>query len=472
MSGRKRQEAPPQNLDAERAVLSSILINGDAIDVARAVLGDDASVHFMHPPHAAVYEMMVSMRRDGEPVDVVLLASRFDRCGRLAEIGGMSFLSELLGAQKTSAHVRDYAVMVRDVTLRRELQALLRSHYLASKKSDSGADSIIDGFILRLESLMRGMADADFIRMSDTLPELRARMLAMLDRGREAFGISTGIGNLDAILLGLEPGSVTVLACRPGVGKSTLSLQIASHVARAHGNAAIVSLEMSREQIEDKAAYMLGGISRREVLNRYIARDALERKIEAVCSDAALERLYILDCPAITSNDLRLRMKRFADRRGIALLVIDYLQLLRPANTGASRYEQVSEMSRTIKLLAREIGAPVLLLSQLNRDGADRPRLHNLRESGAIEQDADNVILMWPENEDGIMHVDVAKHRTGATGECGLFFRSDTQKFFDADLPKPKPRRGRRGGANDGIIQRVPSPSEYDFTEPDEECPF
>jgi replicative DNA helicase len=433
---------PPQNLDSEQAVLGSILIDRDAIiEIADFLHPED----FYRQAHGKIFAAMLELFEHREPIDVVTVAEALERANELEAVGGAGYLSQLGNDTPTAVHVAQYARIVeRKAVLRRLISAAGR---IAAIGYEDGAD--IQESIDRSESELFAVSQR---RSNDGFSALRALLHDAYDRldylhthRGEIVGIASGYPDLDGLTTGFQASDLVILAARPSVGKTSLALNIAEHAAVREGKTVgVFSLEMSKDQLVLRMLSSVAGIDSQRLRSGFLEELDFARIAPAMqsLSDAPM---FIDDTPSISTMELRTKARRLQAERGLDLLIVDYLQLMQGSsnNRDSNRVQEVSEISRGLKALARELKVPVIALSQLSRQPEMResrePRLSDLRESGAIEQDADLVLFLWREKEksgeegesDGeIVNLRLAKHRNGPTGEVKLWFKKSQTRFI------------------------------------------
>ena len=453
---------PPQNVEAERSVLGAMLLNPDAVGLAIEVLGDNRGETFYVEGHRRVYSAMVELNRRKSPIDAVTLTDQLVREGHLEAVGGASYISELTGAVPTSANVEHYAAIVAQNDMLRRLISSCTEVVGEAYDSPEDPKELLD----RAESHILRIAQArernPVTPIGDLLDDAVDRIDQIIKSGSHYTGLPSGFRRLDETLSGFQPSDMIVLAARPSVGKTAFALNIAANLAiREHKSVLLFSLEMAKMQLTQRLLCMQGRINSRRLQTGYLARREFP-KLTTAASQLQSAPIYIDDSAGINILELRSKTRRHVSQYDLDLIVIDYLQLMRGHSTQrAARFEnrqtEIAEISRSIKELARELRIPILALSQLNRE-ADReegggPRLSQLRESGAIEQDADVVIMMSrladykrgkrsadetpapdPILEKTVI-MNVAKQRNGPTGKFRLLFDKDIQRFED---PAPK----------------------------------
>ena len=416
---------PPQSLDSEQAVLGSILIDRDAIvEVADFLRPAD----FYRAANGTIYAAMLDLYGRREPIDVVTVAEALERSGELANVGGPSYLSQLGNNTPTAVHVEQYGRIVERKALGRSLiQAAGRIAAIGYEDSPDTSDALD-----RAQQELLAITE----RQSSSWAQLRSLLpdaydyLGRLAEGALIQGIASGIASLDRLTGGFMPGDLVVLAARPSVGKTACAIQVAQGAARDGIGVGLFSLEMSKEQIARRILAGAAGID----THMHVSPDSLTEAAHVAQSKSDLP-LWIDDSPTATPLELRTRARRLAaSQRCLGLLIVDYLQLAHCPKS-ESREREVADISRQLKALARELRLPILVLSQLNRDQERRggaPRLSDLRESGAIEQDADVVLFLWrsKEAESTEITLTIAKQRNGPAGvDLSLHFDPVRQRF-------------------------------------------
>jgi replicative DNA helicase len=434
---------PPQSLEAEQSVLGALLIDRDAIiEVADVLRPGD----FYRQANGKIYGVMVDLWERREPIDIVTVAEALERVGELEAIGGRGYLSSLAEQTPTAVFASQYARIVeRKAVLRNLIAAAGRIAGIGYEDSPEVQEAI-DRAEAELYSVSERRLAAGFIPLKQLLHEAFDRLDDLHTHRGEISGVRTGFPDLDALTTGLQPSDLVILAARPSVGKTSLALNIAEHAAIGHAPArsvGIFSLEMSKEQLVLRLLSSVGGIDSQRLRTGFL--DEMDfvgvSKAMTALSEAPI---YIDDTPNISTMELRTKARRLQAEVGLDLVIVDYLQLMQSSTTtkDANRVQEVSEISRGLKALARELKVPVIALSQLSRQPEARttpePRLSDLRESGALEQDSDLVIFLWREKEraseehdtDGeVVKLRLAKHRNGPTGEIELWFKKSQTRF-------------------------------------------
>ncbi|MFM2127180.1 MAG: hypothetical protein RL287_658, partial [Actinomycetota bacterium] len=413
------ERTPPQDLAAEQSVLGGMLLSKDAIaDVIEILRSND----FYRPAHEIIYESIIELYGHGEPVDPVTVSAELTKRGEIAKVGGAPYLHTLLSSVPTAANANYYARIVREQSILRKLIEAGTKVVQLGYAGEGEVDDTVDKAQAEIFAVTERRASEDYVKLNTLLPEALDQIEA-ISRGTVVEGVMTGFKELDILTNGLHPSNMIVLAARPAMGKSTLGLDIARN-ASIHNKATsvIFSLEMSRSEItmrmlSAEARVPLNSIRSGQLSDEDWAR--LARRMGEI-SEAPL---FIDDSPNLSMMEIRAKARRLKQRHDLKLIIIDYLQLMTSGKRVENRQQEVSEFSRQLKLLAKELEIPVIAISQLNRSPEQRsdkrPMLSDLRESGSIEQDADVVILLHrddvydSQNRPGEADLMVAKHRNG-----------------------------------------------------------
>lgn len=426
---------PPHDLDAEKSVLGSILIDETALIKVVETLKPE---HFYKSAHNSIYECAINLYEKRQPIDLITLPQELKSHKLLTEIGGISYLTELVNFVPTASNVEFYAKIIIDDALRRSLiGASAKINQMAFEKTE--VDGLLDEAEQELYAVSQDRLHQDFVPISDTL-QITFERLDELSKTKGALrGVPTGLRSVDKMLSGFQRENLIILAARPSIGKSSFAVNCAQYAATAHNKSVgIFSLEMGREQVVDRMISAQGDIDNWRITTGNLQEEDFER-YGIAAGELAEAPIYIDDTPGIGILELRTKARRLHMDKKIDLIIVDYLQLIRGRYT-ESRVQEVSEISQALKNLARELKVPVLAVSQLSRaveirGGDKRPQLSDLRDSGSIEQDADVVMFLYrPNEEDRINHkLLIAKHRNGPTGEIDLFFKADRTRFFEAE---------------------------------------
>lgn len=437
-------QSPPQNTDAEASLLGAILIDTDAIvKIADAITVQD----FYDPRHARIYEALLALYEKRSPIDVLTLADQLKGTGFLDMVGGPAYLTELTNYVPTAAHVEQYADIVAQKALRRRLIAASTDMVALGQDESKSLKELIEEAESRLFEVSQQHVKQSVVSLENILAESFERLDDLHKDKAKLRGIPTGYKDLDNMLAGLQRSDLFILAARPSMGKTAFVLNLAHKIAtQAHEPVLIFSLEMSKEQLVDRLLAMESGVDAWALRTGNLTDSDFERLGEAM-GTLSEAKIFIDDTPGITVSDLRTKARREAHNQKLGLVIVDYLQLM----SGGSRYssegnrvQEISEISRGLKGVARELNVPLVALSQLSRSVENRspqiPQLADLRESGSIEQDADVVAFLYREdyyNPDSerknIMDVLIKKHRNGPTGGVELYFDRDKQRIRSLD---------------------------------------
>lgn len=428
-----KSKIPPHSTDAERSVLGALLLDRDAVISVIEFLKPE---HFYEDKHRRIFEVVLQLYQDREPVDVVTVSEKLKKAKALTDIGGMSFLADLVNAVPTAAHAEHYAHLVKDMYTKRQLISTA-TRILEMGFDDSGdVRQILDEAEQKVFSLAQQHLRQVFVPVKDILAESFDRLDELHKSSGNLRGVPTGFTDLDDALAGMQNSNLLILAARPGAGKTALALNVAQNVAFGHKiPVGFFSLEMSREELMDRLLVSQAEIDAWKLKTGRMDEDEFTRLSDAM-GELYETPLYIDDTPGMSILEMRTKARRLQAEHGLKLIVVDYLQLAKPSRNMDNRVQEVSEISQGLKNLARELKIPVLALSQLSRQveqrGTKRPQLSDLRESGAIEQDADVVMFLWRENDDDLENVtlDIAKHRNGPVKSLKLRFKGDRIKFY------------------------------------------
>ncbi len=436
------RRVPPQNIEAEQSVLGAILLENEAINHALEILGPE---EFYRETHREIFRAMMELSDHNQPVDAITLTDALRTRGVLEQIGGPSYIAELADSVPTSANVAHYARIVREKAVLRSLATIATD--IASSAYEANAD--VDEFLDTAEHRIFEISERRIKPSFHTMPELTRESLRILERlyeNRELVtGVPTGFKDLDTLTAGLQPSDLIVLAARPSMGKTALALNIAAYAAmdaEPKRGVAFFSLEMSKEQLVLRMLCSEARVDSAKARAGYLSERDFPKLAQAAArlSDA---NIFIDDSSDTTAITLKAKCRRLAKDKNnnLGLVLVDYLQLMRSARPGESREKEIAEISRSLKALAKELKVPVIALSQLNRQVETRPDrrplLADLRESGAIEQDADVIAFIYREEmykgkdskEAGVAEIIVAKQRNGPTDTVKLTYLSQYTRF-------------------------------------------
>ena len=437
--GGRGDRTPPQDNDAEQSVLGSMMLSKDAIaDVIESVRGTD----FYRPAHETIFDAMVDLYGRGEPVDPITTTAELQRRGELVKIGGAPYLHTLSASVPIAANAGYYAEIVREkAILRRLVDAGTRIAQMGYA-GEGQVDEVVDRAQAEVYQVTDKRTSEDYAPLSAIMESALDEIEAINNRDGQMIGVPTGFADLDELTNGLHAGQMIIIAARPAMGKSTFGLDICRAASIHHNMASVIfSLEMTRNEITMRLLSAEAKIPLNHMRNGNMNDDdwtRLARKMGEVSSSP----LFIDDSPNMTMMEIRAKARRLKQRHDLRLIVIDYLQLMTSGKKVESRQLEVSEFSRQIKLLAKELNVPVIALSQLNRGPEQRsdkrPMLSDLRESGSIEQDADMVVLLHRDDvyekestRPGEADLIVAKHRNGPTRDITVAFQGHYSRFVD-----------------------------------------
>jgi replicative DNA helicase len=426
---------PPHSQEAEESVLGAMLIDKDAvIAVAEFLLPED----FYDERHKEIYKACIGLYEDRTPIDVLTVSEKLKKNKAIKNVGSSSFLAELVNKVPTAAHVEHYGRIVKDNATKRALMSVASRLVDVSMDEGLAANEVLDRAESEIFSLSQKSLSKAFTSVRDTLAESFDRLDELHKSGGGIRGVPTGFVDLDDALAGLQQSNLIILAARPGVGKTTLAMNIAQYVTvELKRPVGFFSLEMSREELVDRLLVAQADIDAWKLKTGKLSEDDFTKLSDAM-GVLAEAPLFIDDTPALSILEMRTKARRLQVESGLDLLVIDYMQLARSRSL-ENRVQEVSEISQGMKNLARELKIPVLVVSQLSRAvearGSKKPQLADLRESGSIEQDADVVMFLWredDENPENIM-LDIAKHRNGPLRSVPLHFKGDRIRFFSRE---------------------------------------
>ncbi|MBQ1509626.1 MAG: replicative DNA helicase [Selenomonadaceae bacterium] len=434
------ERMPPQNIEAEQAVLGAVLIKKEALTEVQEILKPE---DFYREAHRIVYSAMEDLFINNEAVDLVTLTEQLRKKDQLDKVGGLAFVTALANSVPTAANVIYHAKIVRE---KAELRSLIDAATEIAGKAYEDADeveTIMDEAEKKILSIAASRTVSDFEPIKTILMNSIDRISTLYESKGGLTGLSTGFKDLDALTSGLQASDLVLVAARPSMGKTAFTLNIAAHAAMHGHSVAFFSLEMSKEQLVQRMLCSEGAIDSQRLRTGQLEGEEWGKLI-GTADKLSKAKIYIDDTPGITVMELRSKARRLKAEHGLELVVIDYLQLMqgRSARNSDSRQQEISEISRSLKALARELNVPVVALSQLSRSVESRqvkkPMLSDLRESGSLEQDADIVMFLYREDyydqdteNKNITEVIIAKHRNGPVDTVSLFFQKEFTKFRD-----------------------------------------
>lgn len=441
------ERIPPQNLEAEQSVLGSMLLDKEAIIFVSEYL---KPVDFYRESHRQIFQAICALCDRDEPVDLVTLAEELRTRAVLEPVGGMGALTLLANAVPTAANVMYYARIVREKALLRTLINTATRIVTRSFEATDEVEEILDEAEQAIFEVARRSGPQGFAAMKEVLKDAFERIDKLWGNKGGVTGLSTGFPDLDQITCGLQNSDLIIIAARPSMGKTTLALNIAQHIAvNEKLPTAVFSLEMSKDQLAQRILCAQAGIDANRLRQGYLSDEDYPRLTRAAGPLSAAP-LFIDDTPAISALEMRARARRLKAEHGLAAVFIDYLQLMRGSERTENRQQEISAISRSLKALAKELNIPVIALSQLSREvekrDKKRPVLSDLLESGGIEANADVVAFIYREgyyNEEAenkpLTEVIVAKQRNGPVGKIQLYFKENQNKFVSIS---PRPDQG------------------------------
>jgi replicative DNA helicase len=430
---------PPQDIAAEQSVLGAMLLSKDAIaDIVEVIREND----FYRPAHQSVYGTILDLYGRGEPADAVTVAAELTKAGEISRIGGAAYLHTLVSMVPTAANASYYGRIVREqAILRRLVEAGTRIVHMGYTGTGD-VDDMVDRAQAEVYEVTERRTSEDYAPLKDLMSDALNEIEAISNRGGEMVGVPTGFTDLDGITNGLHPGQLIIVAARPAIGKSTLGLDICRAASIKHGLTSVIfSLEMSRTEIVMRLLSAEAQVPLQHMRAGTMS-DTDWTKLAGKMGVVSEAPLFIDDSPNMTLMEIRAKCRRLKQRHDLRLVVVDYLQLMTSGKRVESRQQEVSEFSRSLKLLAKELEVPVIAISQLNRGPEQRsdkkPLLADLRESGSLEQDADMVILLSREDayekespRAGEADFIIAKHRNGPTATVKVAFQGHYSRFVD-----------------------------------------
>lgn len=435
---------PPNSVEAEESVLGAVLLDSDAANLALEKLQPD---DFYRPAHQAIFESVLSLFNKNEPIDAVTVAEGLRRSDMLERIGGLGYLTELIDAVPATSNIEHYAAIVEEHALRRRLMRVGGDIGKLATEVDQDIVNVLDKAEQAVYAVSEKRVGEGLAPIDPLLGPAIERAEELHRHGAEVTGLSTGLRDLDRKLTGLHPTNLIIIAARPGMGKTSLALNMAQNAA-IHGEpVAFFTLEMSREEVVSRMLCSQGRIDSQRLRTGRLTESDFS-KLSSAANVLYKKPIFVDDSAGLTVTEIRAKCRRLKRRQGLGLVVVDYLQLMQ-GTAGENRQQEIAIISRSLKNLARELDVPVIGVSQLNRSLEQRedkrPRLGDLRESGAIEQDADIVLFIYrheyynPEaiETKGIAEVAVAKHRQGSTGRVDLTYLPEFTLFSDMGRDTP-----------------------------------
>lgn len=439
MKDNNSSKTPPHNLEAEEAILAAILIDNQSLNPCMEIL---KSEDFYKQGHRLIYQNMLHLSEKGEPVDLVTLSAALQSRGVLEQAGGASYLSHLVDSIPVPGNVESYAKIVKDKSLLRGLIHVSGEIVTDCFSSDKDVSDVIDQAESKLFAISENRDKKSFTKISNLVVDSYKLIEKLFENKGELTGLDTGFKDFNEKTNGLQPGDLIIVAGRPSMGKTAFALNLAVNAAKhSRAKIAIFSLEMGKEQLVMRMMTSEARINAGDV-SKGVLTDRDWPKLSAAADQLSQLDIFIDDQAGLSSYEIRAKCRRLAKERGLDFILIDYLQLMRGSDKASSREQEISEISRSLKALAKELHVPVVALSQLNRSLENRvnkrPLMSDLRESGAIEQDADVIAFIYrdvvynPETEDqNVAEIIIGKQRNGPIGTTRLSFINSQTRFED-----------------------------------------
>ena len=438
----------PHNLDAERSILGAVLIDNEAFNVAAAVID---SRSFFRDAHRRIFERMVELAERSQPIDLVTLKDALERAGDLDEVGGPAYIASLVDGVPRATNVEYYAQIVKEKATLRNLIFSANKILGSAYEADQEADLILDEAESAIFAVAEDRIKAGFVSMSQLVRESFPKIERLFEHKTFITGVPTGFDDIDRKTRGLQPGDLVIVAARPSMGKTSLVLNMCQHVATHGGIAGFFSLEMSKESLFMRMLASEAKIDMYRLMSGQIGQKEYGQITHAM-ETLSEARLFVDDTAGIGALEMRAKCRRLAAEHGLDLVIIDYIQLMQGRGRFENRTLELASISRSLKGLAKELSVPIVVLSQLSRapeSRADRrPQLSDLRESGALEQDADVVLFIYREDQyadknapptdtQGVAEIIIGKQRNGPTGVVRLAFIKEFTRFENLAMGTP-----------------------------------
>lgn len=435
------QRIPPQNVEAEQAVLGAMLLSHDAVIVAMEKL---QSQDFYRDVHRIIFEAMEHLHRENKEIDVITLPDELKRMKKLDDVGGLEYVLNLPNLVGSAANIEYYANIVAEKALARNLISTCTELTTEAYDGQKETEALLDDAERRILQLSDTKNRGDFASVGAVVEVTLDKITKLYENKAGLTGLPTGFRDLDRMTSGLQPSDLILVAARPSMGKTAFTLNIAQNVGvRQHKTVAFFSLEMSQEQLVQRLLCQIAHIDSQKLRTGQLNSDEEWTRLTDACDKLYESPIYIDDTPGISVAEMRSKARRLKSEHGLDLIIVDYLQLMQGRNA-ESRQQEISEISRSLKALARELKVPLIALSQLSRSVESRqdkrPMLSDLRESGALEQDADIVSFLYREDyydketeNQHITEVTLAKHRNGPVGSVKLYFKNEFTLFLNLD---------------------------------------
>jgi replicative DNA helicase len=439
---KSKLRVPPQSMDSERAILGSIMLRPGAIHEINDVITKES---FYASKHGLIYQIMVDLSSKGEPIDIISVSHKLEEKGQLEQVGGSSYLSELTNSVPASTNIKYYSdVVIKKSILRKIIEAGDNIAELGFTDEVEDVYEILDKAEKKMMGINNNTSGHAFISLKDSLPEAWDRLAKLHENKGELRGVPTGFHDLDQYLSGLQKSDLIILAARPSMGKTTLALDIARQAALNHGTPTIIfSLEMSTQQLVDRLLAAQSKVNAWNLRTGNLSSEGEFAKIRDSLDALSKAPIFVDDMAGNSIIRMRSVCRRIRAEHGIGLIIVDYLQLMSTSKNYDNMVNQVTEISRSLKALAKEFDVPVIALSQLSRaveSRGGRPRLSDLRDSGSIEQDADIVMFIHREDKGkdesektNIAEILIEKHRNGPVGKVDLYFDEKSTTFMSIE---------------------------------------
>ncbi|MBC2576848.1 replicative DNA helicase [Peptostreptococcus canis] len=433
-------KVPPNSLESEQSVIGAILTDSDSIIPVIEVLDID---DFYSEAHRVIFDCMLELNDEKSPIDIVTVSSKLRNRESLDTVGGMNYLTSMMTMVPTTSNVKYYAEVVKEKSTLRKLIKASNDIINIGYDEESDIDDILNIAEKKIFDISQERTSEDFKEISKVLGNVLDNIEKVYASGSDLTGLNTGFEGLNKKLSGFHNSDLILVAARPGMGKTAFSLNLVLNAAiKSNASVAVFSLEMSKEQLVQRLISSQSMVSMKNISNGKIADEEWNKIMDAL-SVLSSSNIYIDDTPGIKASEIRSKCRKLKLEKGLDMIMIDYLQLMEGDGRAESRQQEVSKISRSLKILAKEMNCPVIALSQLSRNtesGKDhKPKLSDLRDSGAIEQDADIVMFIYRDEyynefetkKKNIAEIIIAKNRHGETGEIELVWMGEFQKFTD-----------------------------------------
>lgn len=441
-TGGSAGRVPPHSVEAEQSVLGAVLLDNESLHSALEIITHE---DFYRGAHSAIFEAMIGLSERGEPSDIVTLASELDARGNLTSVGGPEYLSTLVDVVPTSAHTQFYSRLIREMSIRRKL--IHESGEITKDAFDTTerVDDLLDSVEQRIFAISDQKVKPSFAKVGDIVRDSIKRIEQLYINNDLYTGLGSGFVDLDEMTSGFQPSDLIILAGRPSMGKTALALSIARHVGvDLKKRVAVFSLEMSKDQIVTRLLCSEAKVNNSKVRSGKLSESDFPKLVDAAAKISQAD-IFVDDTPAISILEMRAKARRLHREAPLSLVVVDYLQLMKaPSRNSDRRDQEISEISASLKALAKELSIPVIALSQLNRAvetrNDKRPMMADLRESGAIEQDADLIGFVYRDEvynvdspDKGVAELIIAKHRNGSVGTVRVGFQGEFTLFVNLE---------------------------------------